>query len=1479
VVTTNANTAYGISELNNSFPDYYYYFDGATSYTATGTLTITKATAAADPIGPVTFNLVDANGNPLGTPQTMSCDGTDTTNCWYNGTGTFTVSWTETYTITSNNYSGTKAPANNLAYIYLYDPTLNNGIKYVGNGTPEAIPTIPAKTLTAANGFYTINYMGAPFIIDGSQAQEVIEFIEQGDPNNTDPGLATDVAIGTTTLHILSEFTDNNASYSSLMAQPSYFDSCTGPKMLQNGLRVGGFPAATDHYVTMHQALVPFNANISRRISDVPPKIALVDTESNGDNTGSASVSGLLILDAYLANAGLYVGGSNKNVDSAGCPPNSLAGCTINGGKPGFIYDQFDADYDLIDLAGVDANMPGGGVFPDGGIYGGGVLNQLDSHGRNLYGVLWTPHWEATNSKKNYPSAVNVGGGAGKAGMDNIAAFLDKFGTGLMGECSSIDSYEGGGAIDVPNTHFLFSGPVKHNGLNKDDGSWEGINCTDPDYPNNVADACAATGKSGCSNKDNSNLKECVYWDNATNEFGQIGDFHFVQTSGVVDDIKPDTNSNYGSGTLRLATTWQNYNPGDYPNGGSGGACQASKTDCNNRWDIFVVGHKGGDGNKGQVVYVGGHDYQISTVGSRIILNTLLNLGADLVKGQRSLSAPLVYADPNGAFNAYGNHSTTLPQYLNFTGIYDEVSGVPNTYFTYTWATGSNWIFPQIPGDIFEAPLFQAIGSTSSLCTNCNASFASNSLWSAQGPGDLSHPSGLEGVYGGKANKRNLFTYFGGTIQAASNAPNGLLQQGWQPSMVAPEQVDDPNCVDVLKFGKVNDGKHSPTFGLIPGNDGVCDLEEATDLVALNAGTDFGASEWSTAVTGNQALLTNPANKNVVKGMLQVVEGYCFTTDQQKDGAGNYKRPGSTAECNAISNPNNYPNMGGIIHSTPAVVPPSANIQDTGAARPTVLYAAAADGQLHAFYISGGSGYKGPTATLHYPNTAASTVFGKGGLGTDWGGKTGAPFTPPLPMTELWSFMPASQLPLLAGNLQLVDSAPVVQDVFVDYIGSGIREWHTVVVATAGGPLGNPGSEIFALDVTNPVQPVLLWDLMGSWTWPSSLINPEMLANASSTATSPLILQTGNRQGFAGAGTSQSGIYDYSMLGASYGLSLGVVRAGDQPTFPVYVATNMSTDSANPGQNGVEVFSIDIATGQKIWQWVEPYSNAASASTGPGNPVPPPVSLLPDQNNSISWVYVPDYEGNLWELSARTGTNVWKGKGVANTGAIFSTGGGLNVKEPITSPIAIGRMPPTMSSTAGLKSWNNRIVAFAGTDNSDDSFVDSQGELHAINIDSFSRPSTGIAPSDPASSGFPILPKDPNTNAPERVVGNLTISGTTLFLDTADYPIHDIEGVDITSNGNTFAIPFDALGNGTSLSSLQAPYFSGHPIFGGVATVTTASGQFVAVGAQTGQLALISSPPPALTSGEVKANPALSVNNPSNGVLYHVAGWMRRVLQ
>ncbi|NTV70597.1 MAG: pilus assembly protein PilY [Azonexaceae bacterium] len=135
--------------------------------------------------------------------------------------------------------------------------------------------------------------------------------------------------------------------------------------------------------------------------------------------------------------------------------------------------------------------------------------------------------------------------------------------------------------------------------------------------------------------------------------------------------------------------------------------------------------------------------------------------------------------------------------------------------------------------------------------------------------------------------------------------------------------------------------------------------------------------------------------------------------------------------------------LGDIVSSTPVYVgPPLFGYTDTGyaafksasASRTHMIYVGANDGMLHAFYASG-------------------TNAGK----------------------EAWAFIPTAVMPNLykladssygSRHAYFVDGTPVIGDV---YVGGA---WKTILV----GGLNGGGKGYYALDITTPESPVLLWE-------------------------------------------------------------------------------------------------------------------------------------------------------------------------------------------------------------------------------------------------------------------------------------------------------------------------------------------------------------------------------------------------------------------
>ena len=80
---------------------------------------------------------------------------------------------------------------------------------------------------------------------------------------------------------------------------------------------------------------------------------------------------------------------------------------------------------------------------------------------------------------------------------------------------------------------------------------------------------------------------------------------------------------------------------------------------------------------------------------------------------------------------------------------------------------------------------------------------------------------------------------------------------------------------------------------------------------------------------------------------------------------------------------------------------------------------------------------------------------------------------------EIWSFIPAGVLPLLKNNALKnsdrfsVEISPIISDVFLDTDGNGTGDaWRTVILCTVGAPVRS----VICLDVTDPYDPVFLWE-------------------------------------------------------------------------------------------------------------------------------------------------------------------------------------------------------------------------------------------------------------------------------------------------------------------------------------------------------------------------------------------------------------------
>ncbi len=525
----------------------------------------------------VFYTYLDTKASPNRcTPTTLDTPPAPTTSAmWTDGCDITNVG---VALITNNNHSVADAVVS----------TYNNSTK------ANVWPRYPSRSII---GTAKANYLGGPFVILASDAPTFRLLLD-----NTIT--ATDVSGKTI------DFAQYRTRNSTQTAAPT------------SGCAIG-----VDHYVNIHKTTSAFVANIGKAFQSVPPRLALLATDKNS-HTVTVSNN---ILQGYLLNAGLNYSGSQ------GCPPASVqaGNATVcpNGAVSGQIYDSFDFD----DLAS-------------------GQL-QATSGGSPLYQMLWTPHWEVTHPKQyqcagtnctcntNCTAACSKKVGTGTActqtstnpgppttieqnALNGISAFLDGQ-TGLAAECASITSYEGdwtGGAADTQSsTQFQTC-------LNNGAGVCAAA-VTPYGIDRNGAGSYLANNIKNCSDPDEVNGATCIVFSYPGDSFAQTGDYSWSAVYGHTQAWLPNStavNAIYRPGVVPLISevatldTTKLVTPSAY-NGTRSSADTTARAMI--VADLTTRSVKDNVPGKANILYLAGHDERGSVAGTKIMLETLLQLG------------------------------------------------------------------------------------------------------------------------------------------------------------------------------------------------------------------------------------------------------------------------------------------------------------------------------------------------------------------------------------------------------------------------------------------------------------------------------------------------------------------------------------------------------------------------------------------------------------------------------------------------------------------------------------------------------------------------------------------------------------------------------------------------------------------------------------------------------------------------------------
>jgi hypothetical protein len=276
--------------------------------------------------------------------------------------------------------------------------------------------------------------------------------------------------------------------------------------------------------------------------------------------------------------------------------------------------------------------------------------------------------------------------------------------------------------------------------------------------------------------------------------------------------------------------------------------------------------------------------------------------------------------------------------------------------------------------------------------------------------------------------------------------------------------------------------------------------------------------------------------------------------------------------------------MGGIMHSAPVIVVQNSRSSESES-RTEIAYMGDLYGMLHAIDIATGM--------------------------------------------EKWTFIPPNLLGLLQNDrsdpnaiqdFAAVDGSPTARDVFYDHDNDPgtPKQWRTILVCAEG--LG--GKYIFALDVTDPDNFSLLWEITDT------------------------------------------------EMGHAYRTAIGKVKSGEELKWMVFVATGNASIVEEHG--GINIFAFDLISGAKLWHFSNDYSDAV-------NDIPGSITLFDtDDDTFVDRVYVGDMNGRMWELEALDGTNpygtVQSGDDIGKEIPLWNAG----VGNPISVSPAIVRVNPVI---------------------------------------------------------------------------------------------------------------------------------------------------------------------------------------------------------
>jgi hypothetical protein len=447
--------------------------------------------------------------------------------------------------------------------------------------------------------------------------------------------------------------------------------------------------------------------------------------------------------------------------------------------------------------------------------------------------------------------------------------------------------------------------------------------------------------------------------------------------------------------------------------------------------------------------------------------------------------------------------------------------------------------------------------------------------------------------------------------------------------------------------------------------------------------------------------------------------------------------------------------LGGIDRSTPAIIPPS-NIASPGYSRPVMIYVGATDGMMHAFCGSVDSAHGCPA------------------IGT-----------------ELWAYVPRVNLPNLRYNSARIDGSPHVIDAYGAWGGSSTKSWKTILTfqtgtgdATTSGASYPTTPAVYAMDVTDPQNPTVLWE----YTDPTSRGSTE--------------------------------------LGVGLTIAAGDAKCDDGSTRNLTIA---ETNNGGTGGSGVVTVAIDTETGVPMWKWGSIYSSAAGIATTavPGGAVGFD-STAAGTNAFMNGVIWGDVLGELWEM-----------KPVGSCPASGTTGTAISKTTDTNTPLfkfssyyhPIGAAPAIYSQTTGGTEY--AIVADGGNfDTIGGAAYGVGAATHyalAVNLSA-----TSSATFTETSTNASLIPWKLTFGSGERAYDQPIVIGDQAFISTDSSLVNArTYGTSTTATGHVYAVNL-GLAAGTQYTNTSTNFlnYTATTMFGGSSVTNSGTTVIVSSGSK-----------------------------------------------